>query len=218
MSGTARENFLNAIATDVSVAQFTQAIAEHPEWMPTRAPDPAAAPVPTAQLDPVLQMSGLSAEQRDEVWREARHPALGVRIAAHDAQVAANLVDSTLSTQQAADLLGRDPSNIRRGIQERRYYAVRVAGRLRLPAWQFIGQPRYDHSPGEDAVPETEYLPVPNLSTVVPAIPPSLHPQTIAGFMQTPQPELDDTSPIDWLTGGGDPVLVSSLLDGFIHQ
>jgi len=218
MSNAAAENFLNSIATDVSVAEFARAVTEHPEWMPTRVPSPAAAPIPAGQLDPILEMSGLSVEEQGEVRREARDPALGVRIAVHDAGVAASLMGSTLSTQRAAELLDRDPSNIRRGVQEGRYYAVRVAGKLRLPAWQFIEQMTYEDIPGEDAVPDGEFVPLPNLSALVPDLPPGLHPHTVEGFMRTPQPELDDTSPIEWLTGGGEPGPVSGLIAGLSRQ
>ncbi|QDP97708.1 hypothetical protein FOE78_18935 [Microlunatus elymi] len=218
MVSTAPEDFLNSIATDISVAEFTRAMAEHPEWMPTRAPHPAVAPAPPEHLDQILGLSGLSAADRKQVTGEARDPALGSRIAAHDAGVARDLVNSTLSTRQAAELLARDTSNITRGVQENRYYAVRVAGRLRLPEWQFIEHTTYDYIPGEDAVPEVEHVPLPNLSRLVSHIPPGVHPQVIAGFMQTSQPELDDTSPIEWLVGGGDPDPVCDLVAGLTRR
>lgn len=218
VSASAAENFLESIATDVSVSDFAQAMAEHPEWMPTRAPHPAAAPVPSGELDQVLEMSGLSVGDQEEARREARSSALGARIAAHDTQVAADLVDSTLSTRQAADLLGRDPSSITRGVQENRYYAVRVAGRLRLPEWQFTERTTQDITPGKGAVPDVEYVPLPSMSTLVPHLPPGLHPRTVTGFMHTAQPELDELSPIEWLTSGGAPDPVCALVAGLIHQ
>ncbi|WP_114907917.1 hypothetical protein [Ornithinimicrobium murale] len=218
MGNAAVEMFLRAIATDVTVAEFTRAAAEHPEWMPQRAPSPTAAPVPSDQLDAVLAASGLSADQLEETRREARDPGLGARIALHDAGIAADLLRSSRTAQQVAELLDRDSSNIRRGVQAGRYYAVRVAGALRLPDWQFVERTTYDYTPGEDAVPDIEIVPLPNLSAVVAAIPEGLHPQVIAGFMDTPQPELDDRSPIEWLTGGGDPEPVSDLVAGLVHQ
>lgn len=218
MSTAAAEDFLNAIATDVSVVEFTRAAAEHPEWMPSRAPSPTAAPMPSAQLDALLAMSGLSEVEQEEARREARDPALGARIAVHDTGVAAHLLGSTLTTQQAASLLGRDPSNIRRGVQAGRYYAVRVAGTLRLPEWQFVEEVTYDHTPGEDAVPDSEFVALPNLADVVPAIPRDLHPEVVAGFMATEQAELDGRSPTEWLRGGGDPGPLCDLLAGLGHQ
>lgn len=216
MSDSVLEDFLNSIATDVSVAEFTRAVTEHPEWMPDRAPHPAAAPVPTAQLDAILEVSGLTPDEQASARREARDPELGTRIAVHDAQVAARLVDFTYSTQQAAALLELDPSNIRRGVQDGRYLAVRVAGKLRLPAWQFIDATTVH--PDDEAAAGTSTLPLPNLRALVSAVPRDLHPLTIAGFMQAPQPELDDRSPVEWLTGGGDARPVSDLLTGLGHQ
>lgn len=213
MSNSALENFLDSIATDVSVAEFTRAVAEHPEWMPSRAPHPAAAPAPTEQLDAILEMSGLTPDEQARVRHEARDPDLGTRIAAHDTQVAAHLVDFTYSTQQAAVLLELDPSNIRRGVQDGRYVAVRVAGKLRLPAWQFIDATTI-HPAGSDDAQATSTVPLPNLRALVSAIPGGVHPQAIAGFMQTPQPELDDMTPVEWVTGGGDVRPVSELLTG----
>lgn len=217
MTSSAAEAFLNAIATDVSVADYTRAVTQHPEWMPTRAPSPAVAPAPAGQLDPILVMSGLSADEQRQARREAQDRGLGVRIAAHDTQIAQRLVDSTLTTQGVAELLGRDPSNIRRGVQEGRYYAVRVAGRLRLPEWQFVEQVTYDHTPGEDAVLDTKYVPLPNLAALVSSIPPGLHPQVIEGFMRAPQPELDGP-PLEWLAGGGEAGPVTDLISGLGHQ
>ena len=218
MSTAETEEFLNAIATDVSVAAFVRAAAEHPEWMPTRAPNPTAAPAPDDQLDAVLALSGLREAEQEQARQEARDPELGARIAVHDAGVAARLVQSTYTTQQAAELLERDPSNIRRGVQGGRYYAVRVAGALRLPEWQFVEEVTYDYSPGEDAVPESEVVALPNLEAVVAAIPRELHPEVVSGFMSTGQAELGGRSPIDWLRGGGDPSPVCDLLGGLAHQ
>lgn len=218
MSNGAAEDFLSAIATDVSVEQFTRAAAEHPEWMPSRAPSPAAAPLPDDQLDALMALSGLGQAEQEQARQEARDPELGARIAVHDARVAARLVQATYTTQQAAELLGRDPSNIRRGVQGGRYYAVRVAGTLRLPTWQFVEEVTYDYTPGEDAVPDVEVAALPNLEAIVAAIPRGLHPEAVSGFMSTGQAELDGRSPIEWLGGGGDPVPVRDLLAGLGHQ
>lgn len=218
MSDSALENFLDSIATDVSVAEFTRAVAEHPEWMPSRAPHPAVAPVPTGQLDAVLEMSGLTPPEQANAAREARDPDLGTRIAVHDVQVAAHLVDFTYSTQQVAVLLDLDQSNIRRGVQDGRYLAVRVAGKLRLPVWQFIDATTSHPASSDDAAASTSTAPLPNLRALVSAIPSELHPQTIASFMETAQPELDDMTPVEWLTGGGDARPVSDLISGLAHQ
>lgn len=218
MGSSPAEAFLNAIATDVSVEDFTRALREHPEWLPPRAANPRVAPPPAGELDPILAMSGLSAAEQKRSRREAQSDDLGVRVAAHDTQVAGNLLASTLTTSAAAELLDRDPSNIRRGVQDQRYYAVRVADRLRLPRWQFVEEEYIDYEIGYDAVPDTRWIPLPHLAELVPTIPTDLHPQVVEGFMSTAQADLDDQSPLEWLAGGGGPEPVIALIAGLGHQ
>lgn len=212
MGTSALEDFLASIATDVTVEEYTRAAVAHPEWMPSRGPHPAAAPLPSAQLDAILEMSGLAPQEQASARAEARDPHLGARIAMHDTGVAAHLVDFTYSTSQVATLLELDPSNIRRGVQDGRYLAVRVAGRLRLPAWQFVETTAMAQD--SDAAPRTSTEPLPHLRDLVEVLPAHVHPQTIAGFMQTAQPELDDMTPTVWLVGGGDVAPVRDLIVG----
>lgn len=218
MSQSAAEDFLNAIATDVNVAAFTRAALEHPEWMPARAPRPVVAPMPQGHLQAIMGVSGLPADEQTDAVREASGPALGARIALHDTQLATQLIQTTLSTQQAATLLNRDPSNIRRGVQDRRYYAVRVAGTLRLPDWQFVEVNDFSYQADDDVTADTHVEPLPNLAAVVAAIPPGLHPEAVAGFMNTTSPDLDDLTPIKWLVSGGDPALIHDLLSSLTYS
>lgn len=69
-----------------------------------------------------------------------------------------------------------------------------------LPSWQFTGRE-----------------PLPGLrSLATPAA--GLHPLIVAGFMHTPDPDLDldqngrAVSPLEWLTAGGEPSVVAGLL------
>ena len=218
VSNAAAEELLNLIATDLSVNEYVRAQTEHPEWMPDRSSHPAAAPIPDHDLTAVLEMSGLSEGAQESARGEAGDVDLGARIAAHGVQTLADLLESTYSTQQAAGVLDLHPSNIRRAVQQGRWYAVRVAGKLRLPTWQFVEETTYDHVPGEDAVPDVEWIPLPNLAALVPGIPAELHPLTVAGFMTTSQPELEGRTPVEWLAGGGGVIPVVELLEGLSYQ
>ncbi len=104
-------------------------------------------------------------------------------------------VSDSMSIADAAQLLGVDRSRISQLLSSGRLWAFQLGRSRRLPRWQFVGSGR-----------------LPGLETVVPAIPDGLAPQSIAGFMKTPQSELDDSSPTDWLAGGGDPEVVATLL------
>lgn len=208
------QEFLDLIATDVTVEAFVKEWAVRPEWVPPRALSPLAAPMTESDLDGVLAMSGLPDEAQEQVRLEVRDEALGVRVALHDAQVLGDLLRSTWSTKEAAEELGRDVTSITRAINASRYYGIKVAGALRLPLWQFMEQVEYQYVPGEDAVPDIRYVPLPDLRDVVEAIAPSLHPSVVEGFMYTPQGDLDGMTPRDWLAGGGRSADVAELVAG----
>jgi len=104
---------------------------------------------------------------------------------------------STLSIVEAAALLGVDRSRISQLVSRHRLWAFRLGRSKRIPRWQFTGA----------AV-------LPGLDQVVAAIPSGLAPQSVAGFMTTPQPELDEVAPVTFLVGGGDPKAVAKLLAG----
>lgn len=212
------QDFLNVIASNVTVVEFVEGWAAHPEWMPPRAQNPQAAPMTDADLDGVLAISGLPGEVQEQVRAEARDDALGARAAVHDALVVEGLMRSTWSTKEAAEKLDRDPTSITRGIKSSRYYGIKVSGALRLPTWQFMEETHDDDEPGEDAVPATRYVPLPNLQEVVTAISPSLHPSVVEGFMRTPQGDLKGQTPRDWLASGGRAADVAELVAGLRYS
>ena len=77
-------------------------------------------------------------------------------------------------------------------------YAFKTAHQLRLPGWQFHGDE-----------------PLPGLRAVLAALAPGLHPLEVAGFMTTPEADLEvaeeAVSPRDWLVSGGKPAAVAHL-------
>ena len=46
------------------------------------------------------------------------------------------------------------------------------------------------------------------------ALPADLHPAVVEGFFTTPDPDLDDASPAQWLASGGDPQRVPDEAEG----
>jgi hypothetical protein len=111
---------------------------------------------------------------------------------------AIELLGSSRAVGQVAEDLGVDPSRIRHRVADGALYAVRIGRRLLLPAWQF-----------------NEGFPLPSLAAVMAALPPNLHPLEVAGFMTSPQEDLELrgtlVSPKKWLAGGGDPSTVIEL-------
>lgn len=94
----------------------------------------------------------------------------------------------SLDVDQVAALLGWSREVVDTAVARRHLYVIDMdlAGEVGLPAWQFL------HT-----------RPLPGLGEVVAALPESLHPLSVEGFMTTPQEDLDDRSPVDWLADGG---------------
>lgn len=107
----------------------------------------------------------------------------------------AALLASSLTTAEAAGLLGVSEGRVRQRLGKRTLYGVKAGRENRLPAFQFEGG-------GE----------VPGLGTVVRALRPGAHPVAVATFFASPNPDLyldeeedQPISPRDWLLSGGDP-------------
>lgn len=117
--------------------------------------------------------------------------------AAADAAARAMMDAKALSADEVAAVLGRQNSTIRHYKADRKLYAYERGGRSLFPAWQFTQDRKA----------------IPYLDKVLAALPAGLHPQTVAGFFLTPQPDLVlDGNPVsakDWLEHGGpaEPVL-----------
>jgi len=104
-----------------------------------------------------------------------------------------SLLCATLSLKQVSGFLGWGEDAVRAAVSEGRLYGVRIAGRLRLPAWQFnIGSP--------------EKL-IPRLAEVIEAVSPRWEWHSVSAFMNTPQRDLVSEgrkTPVEWLRDGGD--------------
>lgn len=95
-----------------------------------------------------------------------------------------------LTADEVAKLLKVDASTVRHYRRENKLHAIIVGGKLRFPLWQF-----------------TDHAALPSIGRVLAVLPEDLHPQSVAGFFTTPQPDLVlngvAVSPREWLLGGG---------------
>lgn len=117
------------------------------------------------------------------------------------ARTLSDTVRSALTMDQAADLLQVSRSRLSDRISAGTVWAFTLQGRRWLPQWQFTADGHV----------------VPGLSQIVAAIPDSLHPLAVEGFMTTRRQDFDDRSPIDWLASGGAPDVIAEWLIGMAH-
>jgi hypothetical protein len=109
------------------------------------------------------------------------------------------IVATSRTTAQVAELLGWDPSRVRRMIALGGLYAKSIGRSQLLPAWQF-----------------EEQEPLPGLREVLAALPADQPPLEVEAWMTTPATGLDGEdgqalSPRAWLISGGDPGEVVAL-------
>ena len=110
-------------------------------------------------------------------------------------QALTNAVARSVSTKEAAAILGVDRSRISRRVTGNTLWAFGIRAGRRIPRWQFL---------------DGELLP--GLETIVPAIPRDATPAVLDQFMHTPQPDFNDQTPIEYLAAGGDPALVAGFI------
>ncbi|MHA7298115.1 helix-turn-helix domain-containing protein [Pseudarthrobacter sp. MDT3-1] len=148
----------------------------------------------------------LSARDRD-FWDKnsgiaADHAAVAIASAAN---AAARLVfdASALTAAEVAERMHMSASTIRHYKSARKLYSYLVNGKLAFPQWQF-------NDTGDQSIP--------SLEDVLGALPDDLHPQAVAGFFLTPQPDLVlngmHVSAKSWLEAGGSKKVVVDLAEG----
>jgi hypothetical protein len=160
----------------------------------TRVADPGAAPLSTAEFAFLRAHAGPAAGEVMDA-----DPAALVQDArrAEVARMTGLLADS-VGIVEAALLLGVDRSRVSQRLSAGSLWSFRLGRGRRLPRWQFTEDGRS----------------LPGLDVVVAAIPAELSPESVAGFMDTPQPELEGHTPSAHLAGGGDPTPVADLVAG----
>jgi hypothetical protein len=136
--------------------------------------------------------SGISARPRDVARASAANAA------------ARMLMDSSaLTASEVAERMHLTASTIRHYKAARKLYSYLVNGKLVFPDWQF-------NDAGDKSIP--------SLEDVLDAIPEDLHPQSVAGFFLTPQPDLilhgNLVSAKAWLEAGGPARNVIDLAEG----
>ncbi|QNE15575.1 hypothetical protein [Pseudarthrobacter sp. NBSH8] len=148
----------------------------------------------------------LSARDRD-FWDKnsgiaADHAAVAIASAAN---AAARIVldASALTAAEVAERMRMSASTIRHYKSARKLYSYLVNGKLAFPQWQF-------NDTGDKSIP--------SLEDVLGALPDDLHPQAVAGFFLTPQPDLVlngmHVSAKSWLEAGGSKKVVVDLAEG----
>jgi len=143
--------------------------------------------------DPTSQLTTSDVEQlRAGGLRPSADLAAYHQVRARTAAQTAALLASSMSVGQVAERLGVDPSRVRQMLAERALLAVKEGGEWRVLDLQF-GDRRL----------------VPNIGAVARAIPQGLPLVGVANWLTAPEPDLEvagtPVSPIDWLSGGGDP-------------
>ncbi|PTT67005.1 hypothetical protein [Arthrobacter sp. HMWF013] len=110
---------------------------------------------------------------------------------------------SAVTAEEVANRMRLSPSTIRHYKAARKLYSYLVNGKLAFPAWQF-------NDAGDRSIP--------SLENVLAVLPEELHPQTVAGFFLTPQPDLllhdKQVSAKAWLEAGGQEEIVVELAKG----
>lgn len=160
----------------------------------SRVTDPAAAPLSAAEVSFLREHAGSAAREvldtdPDVLVREARRA---------EVTRMAELVAGSLGIAEAALLLGVDRSRVSQRLSAGSLWSFRLGRGRRLPRWQFTADGGI----------------LPGLDVVVAAIPAELSPESVAGFMNTPQLELEGRTPTVHLAGGGDPGPVADLVAG----
>lgn len=118
----------------------------------------------------------------------------------------ARLLQSSLTVEQAAGLLGVNPSRVRQRLtgHPRTLYGIKEGKAWRVPRFQFAGRKL-----------------IPGLAAVIGALPADLHPVTVRRWLTTPHPDLRvdraearSVAPLDWLRSGRAPEVVADLARG----
>ena len=152
--------------------------------------------------EPRRDLTPAEAEALHEGGFELSGEALGADDAlARTAAEYGALVQSSLTTAEAASRLGVEPSRIRQRLTARppTLYGIRLTSGWRIPEFQFEG----------DRV-------LPGLAEVIAVLGPDLHPISFYRWFTTPNSDLVDraghqVSPRDWLRLGLEPSPVAAL-------
>lgn len=181
---------------DVLERHFDGLTAEEVDAELALVPQSGATPVAAASAAYLADHGGPDLDGKPEVRGDVHR-----RRTVAAARTLSEVLESTLTLDQAAEKLGISRSRLSHRLGEGTMWAVTISGRRRLPRWQ--------------VTPDGALLP--GLAAIVEVIPTALHPLAVEAFMTTPRPDFDDLSPVDWLVSGGDPAPVVDWLAGMAH-
>jgi hypothetical protein len=173
---------LRRIRADINSSEFDRLVVDAMEQiLPARPlPDPRRE-LSTSEIA-ILEQGGFDLEP---LPLDAAHPLI------RSAAAYSALLASSLSVSEAAARLHVEDSRIRQRLGEGTLYGLKVKSVWRLPRFQFI-----------------EEGTVPGIEIVLPRLDPALHPLSVVGWFNTPNPDLvygqaeEPVSPLDWLRTG----------------
>lgn len=187
-------------AQEVFARHFPGLTPEEVDAELSRTPAAGATPISSSALRHLAEHGGQEARVALESYDEATvHRERGVA----RARMLEELVESSWSLEETAAFMGISRSRVSHRVSARSLYAFQVGARRYVPRWQFVAAP----SGGRGVEP------IPGLAQVVPAIPRDLHPLAVQAFMETPQEDLGDRSPVDHLLSHAPAEVVVDLLD-----
>lgn len=178
------------------------------EWFDSARPSFSQQDLVAALEEMTRRNTGADLTSHDrEFWtRYSGIAALPQDVARTSAANAAAKILMDSSARSASEVAGRlllSASTIRHYRADRKLYSYLVNGRLVFPVWQF-------NKAGDKAIP--------SLEDVLDALPEDLHPQSVAGFFLTRQPDLvlhgEPVSAKEWLESGGPAKNVIELAEG----
>lgn len=176
---------------DLSEGEFAAELAS------SLARDPVPDRVSDRMLADLEVSGGLDHPERLRGWSE--HDDAALRVAVHSTMLA-DLLAATLSTSQAARLLGISESRLSHRAREIPLLTSKVGRHRRYYRWQFVD----GHV-------------LPGLGIVTDRLTGQEHPLNVAAVMSSPAEELDGRTPVEHLATGGNPVLVADLVEGLIR-
>jgi hypothetical protein len=155
-------------------------------------PGAGAAPLSTDEVRFLRAHAGVGAAAVIDSWSGEQERQARARSAVREL---GDTLAGSMSIKEAAALLDVDRSRVSRRITGKGLWAFDINGSRRIPRWQFLGHGL-----------------LPGLDVIVPAIPRDATPVAVQAFMQTPQPDFADRTPIEHLAAGGDPTLIAEFV------
>lgn len=154
-------------------------------------PPPATSPLTAAQEDALRAAGSYVTEM----------PPAAQRASTMAAKQHSELIATSLTTKDVAQLLSVTPGRISQRVAAKTLYSLRVGNTLRFPRFQF-----------------TEAGELPGWKHVCPTLPENVPPISVENLMTRPSPDLtqqgEQLSPAAWLASGGSPDDVVRLVRG----